>query len=277
MPSARPAALPALEVALDEGAAAGDSFLGRTQNSSLPRLFGGLVAAQALAAAGLTVGADRPVHSVHAYFLRPGTALRSVRYEVSRVRDSRSFSTRLVTGLQDGRPVLHLSADFHRPEDGLEHQKAPPSAPDPDEIDSGLPLPVAERVEQEWPEWELKMVAADLLDPTRLGHTQVWLRLRESLPDDPGAHACALLYASDMTLLSTLVRAHGKPAITHGMTLASLDHAMWFHRPFRADEWLLYDQESPTAAGGRGLTVGRIHDLVGRHVATVAQEGLLRS
>lgn len=255
-----------------------DRFRGASPVTRFQQIFGGQVAAQALVAAGRTVDQGRELHSLHAYFLRPGTVDVPVLYSVDRVREGRSFSTRRVVGVQNGIAIFTLSASFQTPEAGLEHQVSMPSAALPEELDNTHVEPgLRDRWLREWPSWELKLVPDSRLDASRLGHTQVWLRVREQLPEDPLVHACALAYASDMTLIATLVKPHGLPAVGHGLKMASLDHAMWFHRPFRADDWLLYDQEAPSGHGARGLATGQIYDRRGSLVATVVQEGLLRS
>lgn len=254
-----------------------DRYRGPSPVTRFQRIFGGQVAAQAVIAAGRTVEGDRTLHSVHGYFLRPGTVEVPVFYSVHRIRDGRAFSTRRVVAQQDGRPIFSLSASFHVPETGLEHQASMPLSYQPEDIgDAHVDTDLRDRWLAEWPSWELKLVPADALDPHRVGHTQVWLRVRDRLPDDHLVHACALAYASDMTLIATVVKPHGLPPVGHGYMIASLDHAMWFHRPFRADDWLLYDQEAPTGSGARGLATGRIFTRDGHLVATVVQEGLLR-
>ncbi|NLU68741.1 acyl-CoA thioesterase II [Streptomyces sp. HNM0574] len=264
-------------------------FRGRSPQESLQRVFGGQVAGQALVAAGRTTEAGRPVHSLHSYFLRPGIPGVPIVYQVERVRDGRSFTTRRVTAVQEGRTIFNLTASFHQPESGFEHQvrmpdvPAPESLPSlPDELRSHLgELPESlERMERrmafdiryverlKWSEEELRDV-----EP----RSGVWMRVTGSLGDDPLVHTCALTYASDMTLLDA-VRIPVEPLWgERGFDMASLDHAMWFHRPFRADEWFLYQQESPIATGARGLARGQIFDRQGRLIVSVMQEGLFRA
>ena len=245
-----------------------DLFRGASPETNLQRVFGGQVVGQALVAAGRTVEADRHVHSLHAYFLRPGDPTRPIIYEVDRSRDGRSFTTRRVVALQHGRQIFTMSASFQTPEDGIEHQLPMPSSPDPDE------LPVIDGPEaRAWSSIDLRFVPRS--DDNPMGQ-QVWLRAAEPLPDDPLTHVCVLAYASDLTLLSSTIRPHDISRWDSNLQMASLDHAMWFHRPFRADEWLLYDQSSPAAAGGRGLASGRIFTSDGRLAASVVQEGLVR-
>jgi acyl-CoA thioesterase-2 len=245
-----------------------DLFRGAAPETSLQRVFGGQVAGQALVAAGRTVAASRSVHSLHAYFLRPGDPTRPIVYEVDRSRDGRSFTTRRVVAIQHGRAIFTMSASFQTPEDGIEHQVALPGSVDPET------LPALEGPEaRAWSSIDLRFVPRSTDNP--MGQ-QVWLRAAEPLPDDPLTQVCVLAYASDLTLLSSTIRPHDIHRWDTKLRMASLDHAMWFHRPFRADEWLLYDQMSPTAAGGRGLASGRIFTREGALVASVVQEGLVR-
>jgi acyl-CoA thioesterase II len=227
-------------------------------------VFGGQVAGQALVAAGRTVPDERAVHSLHAYFIRPGDPEVPIVYTVDRTRDGRSFSTRRVTAIQHGQAIFTLSASFHRSETGLEHQVPMPEAPDPD----GLP----ERSTR------LRPVEIRVAGDRRAGEARsmFWVRARGELPDDPLVHVCAVAYASDLSLLDSVLQAHGLTWDAEVLSAASLDHAMWFHAPFRADEWLLYWQESPAASGARGLAQGRIFRRDGRLIASVVQEGLIR-
>ena len=262
-----------------------DIFRGNSPDESLQRVFGGQVAGQALVAAGRTVPAERHVHSLHAYFLRPGDPAVPIIYLVDRIRDGRSFTTRRVVAVQHGKPIFNLSASFALEEGGLEHQLPMPSVPPPDGLStfaervapfgdrlgpiSRLPRPIDLRYVED-PPWISRA------EGPREPRQQVWLRADGKLPDDPLVHVCALTYASDMTLLDSVLAAHGLAWRLDDVIGASLDHAMWFHRPFRADDWLLYDSESPSAHGGRGLATGRIFAADGRHVVSVVQEGLLR-
>jgi acyl-CoA thioesterase II len=236
------------------------------------RVFGGQVAAQALRAAASTVGADRPVHSLHAYFLRPGDIDVPIVYVVDRTRDGRSFSARRVTAVQDGRVIFTLGASFHLDEPGLEHQVPMPEVPVPADEP-----PPAQRAADDEPAWPIEFRSAgarsaDAGSPQKL----VWMRARDALPADPLVHVCAGVYASDMTLLQVLLASHEVSWDPERITGASLDHAMWFHAPFRADEWLLYARESPAASGARGLAQGRIFRRDGRLAVSVVQEGLIR-
>jgi acyl-CoA thioesterase II len=255
--------------------------------SSLQRVFGGQVAGQALVAAGRTVPADRPVHSLHAYFIRPGDTSVPLVYMVDRVRDGRSFTTRRVSAVQHGKVIFTLSASFHRPEPGPSHQAPMPDVPGPDEV-----APTRARLEKIFgpiPDGfyrrhpiELRFVgplsAEAQRDPgLRTTRNLVWLRVEGELPDDPMLHVCLMTYASDMTLLDSVLLAHGLSWMDGQTTGASLDHAMWFHRPFRADRWLLYAQETPFAGGARGLARGEVFTESGELVVSVVQEGLIRT
>jgi acyl-CoA thioesterase II len=263
-------------------------FRGRSPQENLQRVFGGQVAGQALVAAGRTTDGQRPVHSLHSYFLRPGTPGVPIVYQVERVRDGRSFTTRRVVAVQQGRTIFNLTASFHQPEPGIEHQVPMPDVPDPeslpklaDEIREHLgELPESlERLERRMA-FDIRYVKRLSWDTGDLADAEprsgVWMRVIGSLGDDPLVHTCALTYASDMTLLDA-VRIPFEPLWgQRGFDMASLDHAMWFHRPFRVDEWFLYEQESPIATGGRGLARGQIFDREGKLIVSVMQEGLMR-
>jgi acyl-CoA thioesterase-2 len=264
-----------------------DIFRGRSPDERVQRVFGGQVAGQALVAAGRTVPRDRPVHSLHAYFIRPGDPSVPIVYTVDRVRDGRSFTTRRVSAIQHGKVIFTLSASFHRPEPGPQHARPMPVVPPPDEVPS-----MVERLERVFGPLEdgffrsrpfdLRFVGPLTYEAQRdpsLRRTEslVWLRVDGELPDDPMLHVCLMTYASDMTLLDSVLLAHGlawRDGQTNG---ASLDHAMWFHRPFRADKWLLYAQESPVAYGARGLARGEVFTQTGELVVSVVQEGLVRT
>jgi acyl-CoA thioesterase II len=264
-------------------------FRGRSPDETVQRVFGGQVAGQALVAAGRTVPDERPVHSLHAYFIRPGDPSVPLVYTVDRVRDGRSFTTRRVTAIQHGRPIFTLSASFHLPESGLEHAVPMPAVPAPEELRPnterlaealGAPLPPSVR---ESP-IDLRSVGPLSVeisrDPALRGQGKngnlVWLRVQEKLPDDPLLHVCLMTYVSDLTVLETVLLEHDVSWLDGTTASASLDHAMWFHRPFRADSWLLYAQESPVAAGGRGLARGQVFTAEGELVVSVVQEGLIR-
>ncbi|MFF3326180.1 acyl-CoA thioesterase II [Streptomyces sp. NPDC002889] len=266
-------------------------FRGRSRSAVVPRVFGGQVAAQALVAAGRTVPEDRTAHSLHAYFLRMGDPGAPIVYTVDRIRDGRSFTTRRVVAVQHGAPIFHLSASFQTYEEGLEHQADMPPAPAPETLPTAAELlpRYADRFAD--PRMVDRMLearaAVDLryVDTPPFGdfgtprepRSQVWFRTQGKLADDPLLHVCLATYVSDMTLLDSVLLAHGRGGWTVGDVVgASLDHAMWFHRPFRADEWLLYDQESPSSSGGRGLGQARIYTQDGQLAISVIQEGVVR-
>ncbi|MEV0527914.1 acyl-CoA thioesterase II [Streptomyces sp. NPDC050439] len=267
-----------------------DIFRGVSRSALVPRVFGGQVAAQALVAAGRTVPADRPAHSLHAYFLRAGDPGAPIVYTVDRIRDGRSFTTRRVVAVQHGQPIFHLSASFQTDEEGLEHQTGMPSAPDPETLPTAaemlprhLPSHVAERLIEARAAVDLRYVDAPpwaTVGQPREPRSQVWFRTNGKLDSGVDAsllHVCLATYVSDMTLLDSVLLAHGRGGWAVGDVVgASLDHAMWFHRPFRADEWLLYDQESPSSSGGRGLGQARIWTQDGQLAVTVIQEGVVR-
>ncbi|MGW5646818.1 acyl-CoA thioesterase [Saccharopolyspora sp. NPDC003752] len=294
--------VPRLQDLLDLAEPDADRFLGRTQPMPKLRLFGGLLLAQSIAAAGRTVADDRPVHSMHALFVRPADPTDLVEYTVDRIRDGGATSARRVIARQGGVEVFTALVSFQRGRDGVRHQAEFPRATEPEEL-----LPLHERFADSdvpVPDWWRKPRAIELrhvddpptrlptatphggasrrstdappVEPSDASRHLVWMRAPEKLPDDPLLHACALAYASDMTLLEPVFLLHGVDRHAKGLQLASLDHAMWFHEDLRADEWLLYDQDCPVAAGGRVLGRGNVFDRSGRHVATVAQEGLLR-
>jgi acyl-CoA thioesterase-2 len=250
-------------------------FRGRSPSDWRQRVFGGQVAGQALVAAGRTVPEDRPVHSLHAYFIRPGDPAVPLVYTVDRVRDGRSFTTRRVSAIQHGKTIFTLSASFHHPEPGLEHAVAMPDVPPAESIPQLDPELFASNP------MDLRFVGSPTdqagTDPAaRTEHNRVWLRANGELPDDPLLHVCLMTYASDLTLLDSVLRRHAVSWAEGQIEAASLDHAMWFHRPFRADRWLLYDQESPIAAGARGLARGQVFTEQGDLVVSVVQEGLIR-
>jgi len=264
-----------------------DIFRGRSPSDHRQRVFGGQVAGQALVAAGRTVPADRPVHSLHAYFIRPGDPAVPIVYLVDRVRDGRSFTTRRVSAIQHGKTIFTLSASFHRDEPGVEHADPMPDVPPPDAIAT-----TAERMEKlfgpsvrEWYDGnpiDIRHIGplsfeAERDPSLRTTRNMVWLRVDGDLPDDPLLHVCLMTYASDMTLLDSVLLAHGLSWADGRTTGASLDHAMWFHGPFRADRWLLYAQDSPVARGSRGLARGEVYTSGGDLVVSVVQEGLVRT
>jgi acyl-CoA thioesterase-2 len=266
-----------------------DIFRGQSRSAVVPRVFGGQVAAQALVAAGRTVPGDRHAHSLHAYFLRPGDPGAPIVYTVDRIRDGRSFTTRRVVAVQHGQPIFHLSASFQTYEEGLDHQAPMPPAPDPESLPTSsermrgyghLPAAVVEKFLEAREAVDLRYVDEPpygKFGEPREPHSQVWFRTIGKLDDDPLLHVVLATYVSDMTLLDSVLLAHGRGGWAVGDVVgASLDHAMWFHRPFRADEWLLYEQESPSAYGGRGLGQARIYTQDGRLAISVIQEGVVR-
>ncbi|MEZ4322996.1 MAG: acyl-CoA thioesterase II [Myxococcota bacterium] len=262
-------------------------FRGQSQDLGWGRVFGGQVVGQALSAAAQTVPDERPVHSAHAYFLRPGDARKPIAYMVDPIRDGQSFTTRRVVAIQNGKAILNLAASFQVVEGGLDHQDEAPEVTPPEELLSEQQL--AEKFADRIPKSLQAMALArrpietrpvrpqDPLKPRVLPpRRQVWFRALDRLPDDDALHRYLLAYSSDFHFLTTSMQPHGVSWLTPGFQVASLDHAMWFHRPFRMDEWLLYDIESPTSSGARGLVRGRFFDRQGRLVATTVQEGLIR-
>jgi acyl-CoA thioesterase II len=260
-------------------------FRGRSPDESRQRVFGGQVAGQALVAATRTVDEhNRLVHSLHAYFLRPGDPAVPILYEVDRIRDGRSFSTRRVVAIQHGQAIFNLQASFHVPEGGMDHQlEMPQDVPPPEMVPDWKTrmAPHRERLGETYDRvrpidtrW-VDMHPIERDGETALGQ-QVWLRADGTLPDDPTLHACIVTYASDMTLLDTTILPFGLSYDSPNVQMASLDHGMWFHRPFRADEWLLYDQWAISTGSSRGLAGGSIYTRDGRLAVTVVQEGLLR-
>jgi acyl-CoA thioesterase-2 len=257
-------------------------FRGVSPNEDRQRVFGGQVAAQSLMAAGRTVEVGRP-HSLHAYFLRPGDPTAPILYDVDRIRDGRSFTTRRVVAIQHGRPIFHLSASFHVDESGLSHQFPMPEVPPPGSLESmetrlepfremlgdwfDRPHPIEQR-----PIGALPFSHGAGKEPVQ----RLWIRADGTLPDDPLLHACIAAYASDMSLFDTMLAPHDVNWDDSNFMGASLDHCMWFHRPFRTDEWLLYDMDSPNAHGGRGLARGFLFTQSGELVVSVVQEGLMR-
>jgi len=281
-----PTSLDALLELLDLEVLEVNLFRGLSPTTPHQRVFGGQVAAQALVAAGRTVDEDRRVHSLHSYFLRPGDPTIPIIFEVDRIRDGKSFTTRRVVAIQHGRAIFNLAASFQIDEPGPDHAMAMPEVPGPDELPT-----VRERVEEYadrfseealgWldrstPLESRPVQAPHWLEPTRREPTQdLWFRAAGTMPDAPLLHACVVAYASDMSLIDTATLPH---AIGYDgqFMVASLDHAMWFHRQFRADEWLLYHQVSPSASGARGLAEGYVFRQDGALAVTVIQEGLIR-
>jgi acyl-CoA thioesterase-2 len=262
-------------------------FRGQSQDLGWGRVFGGQVVGQALSAAEQTVPEDRPVHSLHGYFLRPGDAQKPIVYEVDRIRDGKSFTTRRVVAVQNGKAIFNLSASFQLVEEGFTHQDEAPEVAGPDGLKSELDL--ARDIEQMIPEPFKEMALAqrpietravnpfNILKPTvRPPKRHIWYRTSGSLPDKPSLHQYMLAYASDFNFLGTAMQPHGVSWVMPTMQVASLDHAMWFHRPFRMDDWLLYVVDSPSASGARGLVRGQFFSRDGKLVASTVQEGLMR-
>ena len=262
-------------------------FRGRSPNVGWQRVFGGQVIGQALVAASRTVAPERRVHSLHGYFMLPGDPHVPILYMVDRIRDGNSFTTRRVVAIQHGEAIFSMGASFHIREEGLHHQIPMPDVPDPDDLmpESELKALYMQNAPDDIKSYwrrerpiELRPVnlkhyiSRQPLDPIQ----HVWFRASEGLPDDQVVHECVLAYASDMTLLDTSLFAHGKSVFSKDLQVASLDHALWLHRPFKADEWLLYAEDSPSTSGARGFTRGSIFSRDGRLVASSAQEGLIR-
>ncbi len=248
------------------------------ESGFMQRTFGGHVAGQSLVSAVGTVGAEFQVHSLHGYFLRPGDAKAPTVYLVERLRDGGSFCTRRVSAVQHGKTIFSMSASFQTDQEGIEHQDAMPSAPPPDDVPGFVRKGGVfdDASFAQFAEWDVRLVPNEemTLLPGKVSQQQVWFKHRDPLPDDSVLHICALTYLSDLTLLGSAQVHH--PEERQHLMIASLDHAMWFMRPFRADEWLLYDQSSPSACGGRSLTQGKLFNQSGQMVAAVMQEGLTR-
>jgi acyl-CoA thioesterase-2 len=264
-----------------------DLFRGRSQDLGWHAIFGGQVFGQALSAATQTVAAERAVHSAHGYFLRAGELSRPIVYQVDRLRDGKSFSTRRVVAVQEGEAIFSLAASFQVEEQGVEHQDVMPHAPAPESLVSERELArsLADQVPafaraRALAERPIEIRPVDPINPlepvVRAPTRRLWYRAVDSLPDDPALHRYLLAYASDFSFLGTALDPHGVSWVNPGLHIASVDHAIWFHRPFRVDDWLLYDVESPSASGARGLVRGRFFDRSGRLVASTSQEGLIR-
>lgn len=262
-------------------------YRGRSPQVGWQRVFGGQVIGQALVAASRTVVEDRHIHSLHAYFLRPGDPAVPIIYEVDRIRDGGSFTTRRVVAIQHGQAIFSMSASFQILEDGLEHQVDMPQVPLPDELPSDKDLKekflsvAPENVRRYWErERPIELRPVDLkhyFSKEKLPPEQyVWVRATGPLPNEDRVHQCVLAYASDMTLLDTSLFPHGTSVFSPKIQAASLDHAMWFHQPFRADEWLLYATDSTASGGSRGMNRGMLFTQAGKLVASTAQEGLIR-
>ena len=263
-----------------------DLFRGRQAATGRQRVFGGQVAAQSVMAANRSVDDTFVMHSLHSYFLRPGDPAVPIVYDVERIRDGRSFATRRVMARQHGRPIYYLTANFQQPEDGFEHQDRMPEVAGPDggiamaDLARQRGAKAAEEWQREWSALDVRYLGTSGMgladDPRHPARAQLWIRVAADLGDDPLTHQAAFTYASDLTLLGAALVPHGVHFGTPGLQMASLDHTVWFHRPFRADQWWLYDQVSPAAVGGRGLATASVYNEDGTLVATVAQEGLIR-
>ncbi len=276
--------LKALQLNSSEARTSEDVFVAESQWMPTGRVFGGQVLGLSIVAASRTTPTDRLIHSLHGYFLRPGDVTFPITISVDRIHDGRSFSTRRTQAYQNGQPIFSCICSFQTHDPGLEHETpAPEGLPGPDELPSDAGLlgssdhPGAEGRTRD-PGFEIRRVPGPVyfdVPGERIGHQAVWARAAGPMPDDEVLHRAAIAYASDFTILEPITRPHGVQWTTPGIKLASLDHAMWWHRPARADEWLLYVEESPSAQGGRGLSTGRIYQ-DGRLVASVAQEGMIR-
>ena len=262
-----------------------DIFTGPSQWMPLGRVFGGQVLAQSLVAAMHTVPTERTIHSMHGYFLRPGDVEHPITFSVDRLHDGRSFSTRRTHAYQNGEPILSLIASFQTDDGGVEHQVDMPSdLPDPEGLPSTADVLGAfdHDIARYWSNeraFDVRHIPSPIylsVEGDRVPRQAVWMKAFGRLADDPKQHRAALAYASDYSILEPVLRAHGAAWATPGLKVASLDHAMWWHRDARVDEWLLYVQESPSASGGRGLALGRIYTRDGVLVASVAQEGMVR-
>lgn len=261
-----------------------DIFTGTSQDMPLGRVFGGQVLAQSIVAAARTLPEDRTVHSMHGYFLRPGKSSEGITFSVDRIHDGRSFSTRRTQAFQDGVPIFSMIASFQAEDPGVEHQEPlPEGIPGPEELSddedhlAGL-HPMSKRLFTDRPV-DVRHIPSPIylsVEGERVPRQAVWMKIRRTLPDDPAIHRATLAYLSDLTIQESILRAHGVPWATPGLKVASLDHAMWWHRPGRVDDWLLYVQESPSARGGRGLATGRIYSRDGELLSSVAQEIMVR-
>ena len=261
-----------------------DIFTGTSHPMPSGRIYGGQVLAQSLVAAERTLPEGRPVHSMHGYFLRAGDASQGITIAVDRIHDGRSFSTRRSQAYQNGVPIFSMIASFQDEDSGVEHAEPMPTgipapedlAPDEERVD-GLPGGATRMLSERAA--DIRHIDHPLYLPSddeKVARQGVWMRMRAPMPDDPRLHRAALAYLSDMTIQESILRAHGVVWSLPGLKVASLDHAMWWHRPVRVDEWLLYVQESPNARGGRGLATGRIYSRDGELIATVAQEIMIR-
>lgn len=276
--------LAVLDLAESDARTTEDIFTGRSQAMPLGRIYGGQVLAQSIVAAARTLDDVRTVHSMHGYFLRPGDSAKGLTFSVDRIHDGRSFSTRRTQAFQEGVPIFSMIASFQDEDPGVEHQTSMPDGlPGPEtlpDVESyvGDLHPASRRLFTDRPV-DLRHIPSPIyltVDGAHEPHQAVWIRIRRGLPDDPWIHRAALAYLSDLTIQESILRAHGVAWATPGLKVASLDHAMWWHRFGRVDEWMLYAQESPSARGGRGLATGRIYSRDGSLLASVAQEVMVR-
>ncbi|OAN18554.1 acyl-CoA thioesterase II [Photobacterium jeanii] len=262
-------------------------FRGQSEHLGLPQVYGGQVIGQSLSAAKKTVDADRHVHSFHSYFLRPGDPEKPIIYDVENLRDGKSFSTRRVKAIQNGQPIFYLTASYQGEEEGYSHQSTMPDVPAPETLKSEtelvkslaeyLPKKAVETFARTRPIEVRPVNVINPLQPTKAEPKQyLWIKANGEMPDDPRIHQYVLAYASDWGFLVTALQPHGVTLLTPKMQVATIDHSMWFHRPFRLDEWLLYVIDSPSASGARGLVRGEIYNQKGELVASAVQEGLMR-
>jgi acyl-CoA thioesterase-2 len=280
-------ALKSLLAVLDLEQIEDNVFRGARGSEGWQRVYGGQVLGQALVAATRTVDSARPVHSLHGYFLLAGDPSLPIIYDVERIRDGGSFTTRRVKAIQHGAAIFTMSASFHKTEEGLEHQSAMPEVPPPEALPNPkdliaghidkLPAAMRSYWERDRPvDMRVVDISRYLSREKKAPSQQIWFRASGRLPDDPAVHQAVLAYASDFTLLDTALIAHGKLLFDADIQLASLDHALWYHRPFHADDWMLYVQDSPSAHNARGFSRGSIYTREGALIASVAQEGLMR-
>jgi len=276
--------LSVIDLAASEARTTEDIFTGASHAMPSGRVFGGQVLAQAIAAAARTLPPERIPHSMHGYFLRPGDASKGITFSVDRIHDGRSFSTRRTQAYQEGVPIFSMISSFEDEDPGIEHHAPMPAGvPAPEDLAGADGLspqvhPMSQRVLADGP-LELRYVDSpiyDTVEGAHVPHQMVWMRTRSRLPDDPAVHRAVMAYLSDFTIQEPVLRAHGVSWSTPGLKVASLDHAMWWHRFGRVDEWVLYVQESPSARSGRGLSTGRIYSRSGELLASVAQEIMIR-
>lgn len=276
--------LSVIDLSVSDARTTEDIFTGASQSMPLGRVYGGQVLAQSIVAASRTIPEERIVHSMHGYFLRPGDSTKGITFAVDRIHDGRSFSTRRTQAFQEGVPIFSMIASFQDEDPGLDHQSpmpeglpAPEELPDVESHLKGL-HPMSKRLFTDLP-FDLRHVPSPIyvtVDGERVPRQAVWMRVRRRITDAPAVHRAVLAYVSDLTIQESILRAHGVAWATPGLKVASLDHAMWWHRFGRVDEWMLYVQESPSARGGRGLATGRVYAADGTLLASVAQEIMVR-